>query len=612
MVENLVCIASKGWYNESEKCEEETDASVLIGIEEYFDEREAPEEKEKLVVLGSGWAAISLVSALNLFRYDVTLVSPRNYFLFTPLLADAAVGTVSTESVVEPVRSFSHGPGFEFVEATATKVDPAKKVVHCETVAGKKAMAISYDKLVVAVGSVSHDNGLKGVSEHTVPLRDLNDAVRIRNAVIDCLERANSDLTSEEERKKLLHFVVVGGSAVASEAAAELHDFVAENISSSFPKLQPYFKVTIVDAKDHIHNFYDKSISQSIRRYTERPGIDIVSDAVISHVGAGELYYAHKHLTQVEELVTEAASKARAQATVAKLAIPFGLCIWSTGNAIHPLAQDLRRTIGGIQSNERALVTNSALGVLGAEDIFALGDCATIDQGLLMKKWSDFFEASDTNNDGTIDLEEYRALTAKLSVKYPALKALDDSVFQKVDVNGDKVLTKEEFKQLMTYMDHTLTRFPATAAVAAQQGSFLAECLNKGLFDPEDEEGDDKKQGIEAKIEKAAEEVKSEIASKVKDAKKDDDDDNDDDDDDDDEEEIPVFRYKHIGGYEYVGADTGMYERGSKGTAIVAGPGAMWMWRAVYFSRVVSSSMRLQMLLDWLHSSIFGARPTRV
>lgn len=554
-----------------------------------------------MVVLGSGWAAMSLVSALNLFRYDVTLVSPRNYFLFTPLLADAAVGTVSAESVVEPVRSFAHGPGFEYVEASAQSVDHVKKVVYCTTVAGQQSVSIPYDKLIVAVGSVAHHNGLKGVAENALPLRDLHDAVRIRNSVIDCLERADSNLTDEEEKKRLLHFVVVGGSAVASEAAAELHDFVTENINKTFPSLKPYFKLTVVDAKDHIHNYYDKSISQAVRRYSERSEINLITDVTVSSIAPGEIYYYPKVHSPDET------TKTQKPMPILPNRMPFGLCVWSTGNAIHPLAQHLRAGIGGVQNNERALVTDSALRVLGVEDIFALGDCATIDQGTLLKKWADFFKSSDTNNDGTIDLEEYRAMMSTLSRTYPALKAFDDSVFAKVDINQDKVLTQDEFKTLMAYMDHTLTRFPATAAVAAQQGCFLADHLNKGHYDDEEDEaeaGDDKKDVsvVAAVVDKIEKKLEGE----------DKDDDKKDDNDDDEEDDSPVFRYKHIGGYEYVGADSGMYERGSKGMAIVSGPGAVWMWRAVYFSRVVSSSMRFHLILDWIHSSIFGSRPTRV
>lgn len=57
----------------------------------------APEEREKLVILGSGWAAISLLKTINTYKYDVTVISPNNYFLFTPLLNNVAIGTVSIE-----------------------------------------------------------------------------------------------------------------------------------------------------------------------------------------------------------------------------------------------------------------------------------------------------------------------------------------------------------------------------------------------------------------------------------------------------------------------------------------------------------------------------------
>jgi NADH:ubiquinone reductase (non-electrogenic) len=560
-----------------------------------LDESGAPEEKEKMVVLGSGWAAISMVSALNLFRYDVTLVSPRNYFLFTPLLADAAVGSVTAESIVEPVRNFVHGGGFDFVEASATSIDPTNKVVQCETVAGKKPISIKYDKLVVAVGSVLNDQGLKGVRENTLPLRDLHDAVRIRNTVVDCLERANSSLADEDEKRRLLHFVVVGGSAIASEAAAELHDYVAQNIASAYPKLEPYFKVTVIDSKDHIHNYYDKSISAEMRRYFRRPALELVTNAKVTQLSPNEISYTMK----------EAQGESPSSTVTTSHKLPFGLCVWSTGNAIHPLVEDLRKKIEG-QHCERALVCDAALRVQGTEDIFALGDCATVDQGMLLKKWADVFEQSDTNNDGTIDLDEYRALMKDLARTYPALKAMDDSVFALVDVNHDNILTQDEFKQLLTYMEKKLTRFPATAAVAAQQGSFLADQLNKGRYDNDDEEEkEEKKEDGDKKLGAVDEDD-------MKSSDKEDGDKDKKDDDDDDDEEGPVFRYKHIGGYEYVGAEDGFVERGSKGAAIVTGPGAMWMWRAVYFSRVVSASMRINMMWDWVNSVLFGSHPTRV
>jgi len=574
---------------------------------DYLDEHNAPEEKEKMVILGTGWAAMSLVNALNLFRYDVTLVSPRNYFLFTPLLAEAVVGNVSAESLMEPVRNFSHGGGFEFVEAAATDIDPVNKIVRCETVVGKNPMELKYDKLVVAVGSVAKHEKVKGVENYTLPLRDLHDAMRIRNMVIDCLERANSEIATDDEKRRILHFVVVGGNAVASEAAAELHDYVTENIHASFPKLKPFFKVTIIDSKDHIHNFYDKSISKELRRYYDRQGVEILYDAQIVDISQGELHYTlsvpqppegtEKSAGSLGNFGKSSSNSALNASSPIKGSLPFGLCVWSTGNAIHPLVQSLRKKLGDAQQNERALVCDLSLRVHGAEDIFALGDCATVDQGMLLKKWAQIFKASDVNGDGTIDLQEYRALMNDLSRTYPALKAMDDSVFARVDVNHDNILAEEEFKGLLTYMERTLTRFPATASVAAQQGSFLADNLNKGNYDKEEEDGKVSTTGADAAASEGKTDGEAEEPGRSREIPQD---------------NGPMFRYKHIGGYEYVGAEDGFVERGSKGQAIVTGPGAWWLWRAVFVSRVVSSSMRVHLLFDWIHSALFGSHPTRV
>lgn len=69
-------------------------------ILEYLDTLQVPDKKEKVVVLGSGWGALAVLQELNRLKYDVTVVSPRNYFVFTPLIADAAVGAVDAEKYV--------------------------------------------------------------------------------------------------------------------------------------------------------------------------------------------------------------------------------------------------------------------------------------------------------------------------------------------------------------------------------------------------------------------------------------------------------------------------------------------------------------------------------
>lgn len=98
--------------------------------------------KKKVVILGSGWGALSVINHLTPGQFDVTVVSPRNYFLFTPLLPSVTVGTVEARSIVEPIRKLIrkvHGGvegSFEFLESECVDIDPLAKRVHCEDRSG--------------------------------------------------------------------------------------------------------------------------------------------------------------------------------------------------------------------------------------------------------------------------------------------------------------------------------------------------------------------------------------------------------------------------------------------------------------------------------------------
>ena len=82
--------------------------------------------------------------------------------------------------------------------------------------------------------------------------------------------------------------------------------------------------------------------------------------------------------------------------------------VWASNGALHPLTDKLRVDLG--QENLQRLVTNPQMQVLGADSVYAVGDCATVDQGKLMSKWLEVFEKADTNKDKHIDLEEFEAL----------------------------------------------------------------------------------------------------------------------------------------------------------------------------------------------------------
>ncbi|CAF3144724.1 unnamed protein product [Rotaria sp. Silwood2] len=210
--------------------------------------------KQRIVILGTGWGAVPFLKHIDSHKYEVVCVSPRNYFLMTPLLPSVSVGTVETRTVIEAIRSLV-GPRIKYIEAHCVDVDPKMKIITCSSedsspvsrgddikgifVQSKREGGASsriikdsartrpqfdmkYDILIVAVGAENNTFNIPGVQEHSHFLKEILDARRIRSAISDAFESAMIPSQTEEERKRLLHFIVVGGGPTGVEFAAEV------------------------------------------------------------------------------------------------------------------------------------------------------------------------------------------------------------------------------------------------------------------------------------------------------------------------------------------------------------------------------------------------------
>lgn len=185
-------------------------------------------QKPRVVVLGTGWGACRLLKDLDTRYYDIVCVSPRNHMVFTPLLASTCVGTLEFRSVAEPVRiiqpALAKDPDSFFFLAQCTDIDTGNREVHCESIydeatdtAGGEKFKIAYDKLVIATGAEATTFGIQGVYDNAIFLRDVKNAMDIRSKLMLNLMRCEIPGTSLEERKRLLHCVVVGGGPTGVE-----------------------------------------------------------------------------------------------------------------------------------------------------------------------------------------------------------------------------------------------------------------------------------------------------------------------------------------------------------------------------------------------------------
>ncbi|KAG6416912.1 hypothetical protein SASPL_124353 [Salvia splendens] len=523
--------------------------------------------KKRVLVLGTGWAGISFLKDLDISSYDVQVVSPRNYFAFTPLLPSVTCGTVEARSIVEPVRNIvkKRSGEVKFWEAECLKVDAVNKKVICrsyvnENLPGKNEFSLEYDYLVVAVGAQVNTFNTPGVAENCYFLKEVEDAQSIRRAVIDCFEKAVLPELTEEERRINLHFVIVGGGPTGVEFAAELHDFVHEDLVKIYPSVKDLVAISLIQSGDHILNTYDERISSFAEQKFQRDGIEVLT--------------GHRVLSVSDRLID-----VKAKSTGQNVSIPHGMVVWSTGVGTRPVVKDFMEQIG--QGNRKVLATDEWLRVKGCDDVYGLGDCTTVDQKKIMEDISAIFKAADKDNSGTLTIEEFKDVIEDVTIRYPQVELylqnnhLSDitDLLKGADGNEREEVDIEEFKLALANVDKQTKSLPATAQVAAQQGAYLARCFNtreKCIAEPEG-------------------------PRKFRSGGR---------------HEFRPFRYRHLGQFAPLGGEQAAAEL--PGDWVSVGHSTQWLWYSIYASKQVSWRTRYLVVGDWTRRFVFGRDSSRI
>ena len=315
---------------------------------------------------GTGWGSVSLLKKLDTENYNVIVISPRNYFLFTPLLPSCTTGTIEHRSIMEPIRNFLRHKkaAVKYYEAEATKIDYEKKIVYInddsEIKGATSQTEVAFDMLVVGVGAENATFGIPGVKEHGCFLKEVGDAQRIRKRIMDCVETATFKDQSPEEVSRLLHMVVVGGGPTGVEFAGELQDFFENDLKKWIPEIIGNFRVTLVEALPSVLRMFSKNLIDYTEQTFKEETITIRNKTMVKNV-------TEKYIEA--EFVDASGNKVLER-------IPYGLLVWATGNALRPLVKDLINQIPAQADSRRGLAVNEYLVVKGTENVWAVGDCA--------------------------------------------------------------------------------------------------------------------------------------------------------------------------------------------------------------------------------------------
>ncbi|MBL9104174.1 MAG: NAD(P)/FAD-dependent oxidoreductase [Myxococcales bacterium] len=220
----------------------------------------------RVVIVGGGfaglYAAMQLDRALGYHKdLKITVIDKRNYFLFPPLLPSVAAGAIETRQVTYPFRRIFEATNITFKKERVDRIDVEGKLIHArvdvddDPVTGAPTVIYCdtpYDYLVLAPGSDTNTFNTPGAVEHAFFMRELGDAIAVRNHIIDCFERAARE-TDAERRQEQLTFVIVGAGPTGVELASEIRDLIDHVLMNRYPEVTPAeVKVIVIQSGEQI------------------------------------------------------------------------------------------------------------------------------------------------------------------------------------------------------------------------------------------------------------------------------------------------------------------------------------------------------------------------
>ena len=318
--------------------------------------RYAPWEKppyedfdKRVMVLGGGFGGYTAAKDLCELIEDrddvgVLVLAKNNFFTFWPMVPGIVSSDIDARNVAQPLRRALITAGASFRRAEGKKLDLEHKVV-----AADGGIEFPYDHVVISLGGLPNFFGIPGVEEHSLTMRGVEDAERIRNRVIERFEEVS--LIRGEVPESKLTFVVIGGGATGVEVASEIHTLVHENLAPDYPNIDPHrVRIVLLEALPNILPELDPALRKAARARMVNQRIEVRTKAMA-------------------EEITENCVKLKGGNNILSENV-----IWTAGNR-----PNLGIEAEGLPVDERTgIKVDEYLRVEGYQNIWAIGDCAAV------------------------------------------------------------------------------------------------------------------------------------------------------------------------------------------------------------------------------------------
>ena len=304
-------------------------------------------DKKNVVVIGGGFAGTQLVKKLERKLPDdwqVILISEENYSTFNPMLAEVVGATVLPSHVIAPIRRMVRKT--RFISARVTDVDIKSKTVHFE--GEDRAGLIAFEHLVFSFGSRANLDIIPGMQKHALPFKLLGDALKLRNRVIEQMEKADQE-EDPAKRKWIGHFVIIGAGFSGVEVAGAIQDFINAS-HKHYPRLHDEdLSVTMIHRGSLPLPEMDSKLGEYTLAQMPKRGVNILLETGV---------------TEVDEIGVLTSKDSR---------VDGATIVCTIGTKPNPLIEKV-----DIPNERGRIKVATDMSVEGYPNIWAIGDCAII------------------------------------------------------------------------------------------------------------------------------------------------------------------------------------------------------------------------------------------
>ena len=255
--------------------------------------------RQRIVVVGGGFAGLACVQNLRRARADITLVDKRNFHLFQPLLYQVATGGLSPANIATPLRTIVRSQ-----RNVTVLLDEVTGVDRDERVLKLRGRDLSYDRLVVAAGMGHEYYGNPQWEAHAPGLKTMEDAFAIRHRVLSAFERAEFE-SDEERRRALLTFVIVGAGPTGVEVAGALGEIARYTLRNEFRNIDPRAaRIVLVEGGPRVLASFTETSSKAAQADLARLGVEFVAQTMVESIETGRVVLARESIRETIEAAT--------------------------------------------------------------------------------------------------------------------------------------------------------------------------------------------------------------------------------------------------------------------------------------------------------------------